>query len=97
MRTRIREALQLPALPKFVAILTFTALIFASGLVRCDVSLAGHYDRDEAWNPLRVAATAVYPVGYVFEKLVILPLYHLGQKDPFYEVFGQDTFDESYD
>lgn len=97
MRRRISEALQLPTLPKILAIFILMVFIAGSSLIRCDMAIAGDYDRDDAWNPLRVGATIVYPAGYLLEQVVIRPIHHLGEESPFYEIFGQDTFDEAYE
>lgn len=58
---------------------------------------AGEYDPDEAGNPVHIAGTIAYPAGFVYELIVLKPAHWLGQRTPFRQFFGEDTFDEAYD
>ena len=52
---------------------------------------AEEYEPDNAGNPLRVFAYVVYPVGVVFDYLILRPAYWVGSHEPFRTIFGRSN------
>lgn len=50
---------------------------------------AEEYEPDNAGNPLRIVAYVVYPVGVVFDYLILRPAYWVGSHEPFRTIFGR--------
>ncbi len=75
-----------------------TAVLFLGTiLVPQGPVLAADYDRDETGNPVHIAGTLLYPAGFIYEYLWLRPGHWLGERTPFRQIFGQDTFNEAYD
>jgi len=51
---------------------------------------AEEYHPSDAGNPLRIAGYIVYPVGVVFDYLLLRPMYWVGSHEPFRTLFGRD-------
>ena len=47
------------------------------------------YQPDDAGHPLRIAGYIVYPVGVVFDYLLLRPMYWVGSHEPFRTLFGR--------
>lgn len=78
--------------------LTLALLLLLGASLACPGSAnAGEYDPDEAGNPVHIAGSIAYPAGYVYELIVLKPAHWLGQRTPFRQLFGEETFDEAYD
>jgi len=73
------------------------ALVTAALLGPAGPAAASEYDRDEAGNPVRMVGTLAYPAGFIYEYLWLKPVHWFGQRTPFRQVFGSDTFDEAYE
>ncbi|MDG2336005.1 MAG: hypothetical protein P8Q97_17465 [Myxococcota bacterium] len=50
---------------------------------------AEDYEPSQAGNPLRIVAYVIYPVGVVFDYLILRPAYWVGSQEPFKTVFGR--------
>jgi hypothetical protein len=75
-----------------------TAVLFLGTiLVPQGPACASEYDRDETGNPVHIAGTVLYPAGIVYEYLWLKPAHWLGERTPFRQLLGQDTFNEAYD
>ena len=46
------------------------------------------YDPQEAGHPVKIAYYVLYPIGFVFDVLILRPAAWLGQHEPFRTVFG---------
>ena len=49
---------------------------------------ASAYNPREAGHPIRIAAYALHPVGYIVDRLFFYPLWEVGQLQPFRSLFG---------
>ena len=49
------------------------------------------YDPQESGHPVKIAYYVLYPIGFVFDVLILRPAYWLGQHEPFRTVFGVDA------
>ena len=68
------------------ASLLLALLVLASG----HPALAEEYEPDNAGHPLRIVGYVVYPVGVVFDYLILRPMYWVGSQEPFSTLFGRD-------
>jgi hypothetical protein len=50
---------------------------------------AQEYEPDNAGHPLRILGYVVYPVGVVFDYLILRPAYWVGSHEPFRTIFGR--------
>jgi len=73
------------------------AMILAILLALPGPAQAAEYDRDDAGNPVYIAGTIAYPLGFVYEAVILRPAHWLGKRTPFRQLFGQDTFEEAYE
>jgi hypothetical protein len=48
------------------------------------------YQPDDAGHPLRIAGYIVYPVGVIFDYLLLRPMYWVGSHEPFRTLFGRE-------
>jgi len=53
-------------------------------------AFAEEYDASSAGNPLRIVSYVVYPVGVIFDYLLLRPMYWVGSHEPFRSLFGRD-------
>ena len=53
-------------------------------------AFAEEYDASSAGNPLRIVSYVIYPVGVVFDYLLLRPMYWVGSHEPFRTLFGRD-------
>ena len=73
------------------------ALLLVSMIALAGPAQASEYDPDESGNPVYIAGTLAYPLGYAYENLILRPGRWLGDHTPFKQLFGQDTLEEAYD
>ena len=53
-------------------------------------ALADEYDERHSGHPLRMAAYALYPIGFLIDRLILRPVHWLGSREPFESVFGHE-------
>jgi hypothetical protein len=97
MRNVIREARPPRSLRRTLGICLIAALFAGTLPLSAGPACASDYDRDETGNPVHIAGTLLYPAGILYEYLWLKPTHWLGERTPFRQLFGQDTFNEAYD
>jgi len=64
------------------------ALVFSAFMFVAPAG-AANYEPSNAGNPLRIVGYVVYPVGVVFDYLILRPAYWVGSQEPFKTLFGR--------
>ncbi|MDP3940498.1 MAG: hypothetical protein Q8R92_20475 [Deltaproteobacteria bacterium] len=77
--------------------LVLPAILVALLLILPAPAAASDYDPDESGNPVYIAGTIAYPLGYAYENLILRPGRWLGDQTPIKQIFGQDTLEDTYD
>ena len=97
MRDVNRECSRPGPLRRTLGIFLTLVLFLGTILVAQGPACAADYDRDETGNPVHIAGSVLYPAGIIYEYLLLRPGHWLGERTPFRQIFGQDTFNEAYD
>jgi hypothetical protein len=97
MRDVNRKSTRPGPLRKAIGIFLALVLFLGAILVAQGPARAADYDRDDSGNPVHIAGSVLYPVGFVYEYLLLRPAHWLGERTPFRQICGQDTFNEAYD
>jgi hypothetical protein len=66
------------------------AALASSLLLAAGPALADEYDSESAGHPLRIAAYALHPVGYILELLIFRPAHWLVHIESFKALFGHE-------
>ena len=66
------------------------AALASSLLLAATPALADDYDSESAGHPLRIAAYALHPVGYILELVIFRPAHWFVHLEPFKALFGHE-------
>jgi hypothetical protein len=69
-------------MPRILAAIVLSLALFPRA------ATATAYDPQKAGHPMRIAAYALHPAGYLVDRLFFYPLWELGQLQPFRSLFG---------
>jgi len=66
------------------------AALASSLLFAAAPALADDHDSENAGHPLRMAAYAAHPVGYILDLLIFKPAHWIVHLEPFQALFGHE-------